>query len=340
MEQIVKYDIADAAISKMNADYMGLTIQGLDDKEGFNQVHEARMVVKNHRVAVEKKRKELKADALEYGRRVDAEAKRITGLLDPIEAHLQAEEDKVIEEKKRIKEEKEKMERDRVQAIRDKIDLIKNTAIIDPTMESEAIKQKLNFLNTVTILPQVFQEFSEEAQNVLADTIKKVTAALEARIKWEKDEAERKAEAERLEKQRKEQEAAQAKINAENKRIADEKAALEREKKEAQEKKDREEREAKIREEERARAEKEAKEKVEREAREKEERERKEAEEKTKAEALKPDKDKLLMFAEKVFQLAGGNLDVKSKEARAIFHDAIAGIMEVSKKIKERAEAL
>jgi chromosome segregation ATPase len=61
------------------------------------------MVVKSKRVEVEKVRKELKADALEYGRKVDAEAKRITAMLQPIEDHLTAEEEAYLAEKERIK---------------------------------------------------------------------------------------------------------------------------------------------------------------------------------------------------------------------------------------------
>ena len=97
----------DAAIAKMKAEYMPLKISGLDDKEGFKSVHLARMVVKNWRLRVEEKRKELKADSLAYGRMVDSEAKRVTALLEPIEAHLTNEEEIVVREKERIKREEE-----------------------------------------------------------------------------------------------------------------------------------------------------------------------------------------------------------------------------------------
>jgi hypothetical protein len=81
--------------------YMPLRVNGVADKAGATACHEARMVVKNHRVAVEKMRVELKADALAYGRAVDGEAKRLTGLLEPIENHLQAQEDIVFKEQER-----------------------------------------------------------------------------------------------------------------------------------------------------------------------------------------------------------------------------------------------
>jgi hypothetical protein len=112
-KQLVTYDITDAAIHQMEQAYMGYTIMGLEDKEGFDMVHEARMVVKGKRIEVEKRRKELKADALAWGRKVDSEAKKIFKKLEPIETHLKAEEDKITEEKRRIKEEKRKSVRSR-----------------------------------------------------------------------------------------------------------------------------------------------------------------------------------------------------------------------------------
>jgi len=102
-----KFNIADTAIMELSDRYMVLKTNGLDDKKAFDAVHEARMDVKGRRVEVEKTRKELKEEALKYGRAVDAEAKRITALLAPIEDHLQAEEDKVTNERARIKKEAE-----------------------------------------------------------------------------------------------------------------------------------------------------------------------------------------------------------------------------------------
>ena len=98
-----KFSPSDAAIAKLSERYMPLTIAGIDDTEGFREVHSARMVCKNHRVDIEKTRKALKEDALKFGRIVDGEAKRLTALLEPIETHLETEEKRVADEKERIK---------------------------------------------------------------------------------------------------------------------------------------------------------------------------------------------------------------------------------------------
>ena len=112
--EVVKYDITDAKIAEMESIYMSLAITDLEDKEQFDAVHSARMTVKGKRVEVEKRRKELKADALAYGKLVDTEAKRITGKLEPIENHLDREERKVTDEQKRIKEIADRLEREMI----------------------------------------------------------------------------------------------------------------------------------------------------------------------------------------------------------------------------------
>jgi hypothetical protein len=106
VDELIVYSVTDAAIEKMKQDYLGLKVNGLEDKDGYQACHEARMVVKRHRVDVEKKRQELKAESLTFGRKIDTEAKRIMGQLEAIEDHLRIQQDIIDNEKKRIEEEK------------------------------------------------------------------------------------------------------------------------------------------------------------------------------------------------------------------------------------------
>lgn len=102
-QELTRFGIADAAIAKMAEDYLPLTINGLSDRAGYDRVHSARMIVRSKRTKIEGVRKELKADALEYGRKVDAEAKRLTALIEPIENHLIEQESAIDRERERIK---------------------------------------------------------------------------------------------------------------------------------------------------------------------------------------------------------------------------------------------
>ena len=114
--QVVKFSVTDAAIAQMKSEYMGLSIAGADDKNGFELVHRARMTVKEKRVDVEKTRKSLNESALEWQRKVNAEAKRITEMLAPVENHLKAQEEAYEAERERIRLEVERKVQEKTQA--------------------------------------------------------------------------------------------------------------------------------------------------------------------------------------------------------------------------------
>jgi hypothetical protein len=80
--------ITDTAIAELSKQYSGLTINGIDDKEGYKIVRTARLDIKARRVEVDKKRKELNEHALAHQKAVNAEAKRITAMLTTIEDYL------------------------------------------------------------------------------------------------------------------------------------------------------------------------------------------------------------------------------------------------------------
>lgn len=101
--ELTRFSPTDAAIAELAKAYLPLTISGVDDAAGYEAVHQARMDVKGKRVEIEKTRKELKADAIAFGRKVDDAAKRLTTLLRPIESHLLQEEKAIDDEKDRIK---------------------------------------------------------------------------------------------------------------------------------------------------------------------------------------------------------------------------------------------
>lgn len=169
---------------------------------------------------------------------------------------------------------------------------------------------------------------------------------------------EREAEAKRLADERAELEKLRAeqaerdriereKLDAERRAIEAEKAKIEAEKKAELERRDREEfeRHAKIR------AEQDAKAKVEREAREAEARriasekaaeEKRIAEEAEKArqETMKPDKEKLLAFADKIHALTENNMDLASKEAHDIFDEIIGELMDTENDFRVYIERL
>lgn len=221
----------DVAIQALADKYLPLKINGLEDRDGFKLVHEARMIVKGKRVDVEKKRVELKADALAYGRAVDSEAKRLTELLEPIESHLEAEESAVTQERERIKREAE----EKRQAItQDRVDRLAACGVV------------ANVQQVAALTPEQFADALEDARKIKAER----DAAAEAQRKADAESAEQRrqqeaalaAEREALAKIKREQDAEAARLAEERRKIEEEQAAqrraveLEQAKKEAAEK--------------------------------------------------------------------------------------------------------
>lgn len=328
---VVEYSVTDAVISKMSADYMKLTIKGLDDKPGFSMVHSARMVVKGKRLEVEKKRKELKADALAWGQKVDAEARRITKLLEPIETHLEMEENKIIEHKKRLEAESKRKQEEQAQA---RVDQMARVGV------------SLAFLQAMEISEGDFQarliiatdEYNKE-QARIADEKRKEVERLEAERKAREEESARLA-AERVEieriraeenKKRQEQEAIlraeREALEAERSKIDD--ARREQERKEAIAKAEKEAAERAVREE---------KERIEREAREKAEAEAAAKAEAERQETLRPDKEKLIGFANTLMTIP--TPAVKSNEAGAIVTEASKRLIAVQRYIIKASQDL
>jgi hypothetical protein len=317
--------VTNEAIAELSKKYMPLKINGLEDKKGYEAVHAARMDVVKRRTAVEKKRKELKADALKFGQAVDAEAKRITALLHPIENHLESEESAIVQEKARIAAEKERLEQERIQG--------RVNRLYEMGCRFDGQKFSLPFAPDGFFLPHTlaktaadeqFEVFCAEFQKLIdaenariaeVERLRKEEEARLAKIR-EEQEAEAKRLAEIARKQEEEAARIRAEAEAERKRLDDERKAaedkireereaIEKEKRAIEEAKEKEEAEAKRKQElENARkeaaekAQREAEEKAKREAEEKAAQEKSEAEEAARQEALRPDKEKLLKLAD------------------------------------------
>lgn len=77
--------VADQKIDEARAYCAPLIIAGIEDKEGYKKVDNARKAIKKYRTSVEGKRKELNDFPKRFTEAVNAEAKRLTALLVPIE---------------------------------------------------------------------------------------------------------------------------------------------------------------------------------------------------------------------------------------------------------------
>jgi hypothetical protein len=93
----------DEHIQTLQEQYGALTIKGVEDKEGYKLATDARKLVKNVRTKIEAKRKELKQPFWDMGVAIDAEAKRLTAMVQPIEKHLEEQIKAIDEEALRLR---------------------------------------------------------------------------------------------------------------------------------------------------------------------------------------------------------------------------------------------
>jgi hypothetical protein len=215
---IVAYSRTEVALADLTARYKGATFD-LTTTKGDKAARAARHELVTLRTALEKKRKEFKAPALEFGRLIDAEAKRIEAqvlaLEGPIDAQIKADE----ERREREAEAKRQAEAARVQKHRDAIAAIR--AYIGFAKGLPAARIQLGIDRLEPMLVAEPEEFAPEYEAAKAETLATLrTMHAEA--------AAREAEAARLEAQRAEQARIAAEQAAEAKRIADEKAELAR----------------------------------------------------------------------------------------------------------------
>lgn len=211
------YNIADAKIDEMRQRFLPMRIVSNDDAK---QVHAARMVVKNTRVAIEKKRKELKADALTYGNAVDAEAKRLTALLSPIEEHLEREQTEHEAKLEKIKQAAEEARRAKLQARVEQLRAVGSQALpmdVEP-MSDEKFAEVLATTTAQWNEAQAQKAIEEERARV-AEAERRALEESE-RVRREAEAAEARAElARQQEALRIETERAQAALRAQQERI-------------------------------------------------------------------------------------------------------------------------
>ena len=280
-----------------------------------------------------------------------AKIAKVNGLWKPTEKTLNQWRDETRQPLTDYEAEQDRIEAERKAGIKERIRGFSDAFFaLNGMGTQEQLADVIVELETLELTPEIYFNFLTDAIEKRDAVLTAAQQNLETRIRLDKEEADRKAEAERLaaERLKQEEEAAnlkreQEKLAAAQKKVDDEKAALESEKKAEQERKDREEfeRKAKIQ------AEQEAAERVESEriAKEKEKadaearriaKEQAEAEEAARAEALKPDREKLEGFSQFISGIEPPQ--VTSDEAAAVVRYADGVLTMLSDAILEKAE--
>lgn len=220
---LVEYGITETALTELSSKY-GI-LPDVTTKDGYNGIKQGIAEIRGLRGDVETKRKELKADSLAWGRKVDGEAKRIVAALLNIENPMRLLKDERDAEIQAKLDAQAKAEEDRIKTLKDRINNISRLA--DDCIASDAAKIQKTLAHFETIpIDETFMEFQEDAATVHADARARILVMLEKAIEYEAVEAQRLKEAEALRAEREafaaEQKAAEAKLKAEREAITKE----------------------------------------------------------------------------------------------------------------------
>lgn len=297
---VESFEINLLDVQKMVDEYQKLALKS-DDKESYKVCRTALTVCVRNRTSIDKRRKGLNTEDQDRIKKRNGVAKQLTDLISPAETHLfklVKGEDSRIEE---IKAEIARKEQARVDEIQERISWITSlTASLHMQPNVEELEEILRRLEVMEITPDIFMEFTALANESKHEVRLTLLKALDARKEFEAQEQALRAQNEEIEKQKaelearaKEQEQKQAEIDREEQDLLQKKSLQE-----AHEQRVKLEKEAK------EKAEKEAKEKLEKvlseekikkyiAEKEKEEQEQREKVEKERQEALLPDTEKL-----------------------------------------------
>jgi len=232
---IVEYSKTEAALADLRAKYSGVVFD-LTTTKGDKEARAARLELVTLRASLEKKRKEFKAPALAFGKKIDSEAERVTAEIVKLESfidqQIKADEDRRAAEKA----ERYRIEAERVKAIQDKITAIRGFVAKCQDISAERIANGIELVSKVDTGAHVFFEFADQAQLAKNETVKAMRDMLEsakareaeaARVNAQRLENERIAEQNRLQAeamvvQQAELDRATAAIKAEQDRLAEE----------------------------------------------------------------------------------------------------------------------
>jgi len=330
--QIIEYGITDAALADLKD-----RLTGIDATENYDLAKTSLKECQQLRKKLTDAHKEKKSDALAFGRRLDTEKNRIMGKIKEVE-------DPIKETKDAVDQEAERKETARIEDFKARIDDIRSLGSELSGMSVADLEAQFTRLSEIDI-NESFEEYLRLAKSEYAvsntnlnnaiNTAKAVVAEAE---RLEKQRKEQETENARLEVIRKEQEETSRKLHEKqdeiNRRQREEQEAIARKQEQEQARIDDERREL----EQRQAKEKAEKERIAREQAKSEERDRAEKEAAKKAARLQPDTEKLSTLVDLIE--ATEMPDVKSDEAQLIIAETRESLTTVASDLRRSIKEL
>jgi colicin import membrane protein len=224
---IDEYRPIEAGLALLRQKYEGAVFD-IGSAKGLDDARKARAEIREPRYECEKIRKRLKAPALEYSRRIDTEAARITAELEKIEAPIDfviKREEQAIEARR---EEKRKAEMERLARLNEMVAEVRGWPLLAVELSAQEMRALCARCEGIS-LDTFPQEIRDEIGQAKDDACRKLREMLAAQEAWEQEEEERREQADRQREEQakwREQQAAEARrLREERERWAKEQAA-------------------------------------------------------------------------------------------------------------------
>ena len=223
----LSFETVRAEVSKLATQYADIT--AISNKAGRDQAHAAAMTLKNRRVEIQRRAKEVREDAVAFQKAVIAKGDELAALIEPEEQRLLSLRDAWDAEQERIKREAAEAEQRRKQGHEAKIADIRSVVVDSSGKSALCLQHIISGLEMEDVSEASFEEYAPVASRAKAETLDKLRAmkaeaeareAEQARIK-----AEQEAEAKRLAAER--EELARLRAEAEARRKEEEAKAAE-----------------------------------------------------------------------------------------------------------------
>ena len=223
----LSFETVRAEVSKLATQYADIT--AISNKAGRDQAHAAAMTLKNRRVEIQRRAKEVREDAVAFQKAVIAKGDELAALIELEEQRLLSLRDAWDAEQERIKREAAEAEQRRKQGHEAKIADIRSVVVDSSGKSALCLQHIISGLEMEDVSEASFEEYAPVASRAKAETLDKLRAmkaeaeareAEQARIK-----AEQEAEAKRLAAER--EELARLRAEAEARRKEEEAKAAE-----------------------------------------------------------------------------------------------------------------
>lgn len=223
----LSFETVKAEVSKLATKYADIT--AISNKAGRNQAHAAAMTLKNRRVEIQRRAKEVREDAVAFQKAVIAKGDELAALIEPEEQRLLALRDAWDAEQEQIKREAAEAEQRRKAWHESQVAGIRGVVLSAAGVSPERLRELIAELDLIEPSEKLHAEYAPAVARAKAETLDKLRAILaeaeareaeQARIK-----AEQEAEAKRLAAER--EELARLRAEAEARRKEEEAKAAE-----------------------------------------------------------------------------------------------------------------